>query len=92
MQQKAKHNRQANDFRKELRGYLSLNASEIKSIQVSVAKENLQELKTHLMRVSKFEKLIKFFTIMSKCGETIMAALEKSRKKKLIENKASFVQ
>ena len=47
---KAQHKKKANEYRKEVRGLIKLNAQHLKTVQINLAQKNLEDLKAEHKR------------------------------------------
>lgn len=79
-------------IRKEVRGFISLNAQNIKALQVKDAQQHLSHLKAAHKRVHKFHVLVKFYNIITALKKMVDVEVEKYRQRKRLERYASFIK
>ena len=86
------HKKKANEYRKEVRGLIRLNAQQLKSLQIDLAKKNLDNLKAEHKRTHRFNIIIKLYESLATLKTRYDDVIAKHRHQCKLEQYASVIQ
>ena len=86
------HKKKANEYRKEVRGLIRLNAQQLKTLQIDLAQKNLEDLKAEHKRTHKFNVIIKLYQSLATLKTRYDDIIAKHRHQCKLEQYASVIQ